>query len=174
MDSLRKAISSREQAAALIIVLAFVVLVTGLVVAYFSRATSDRPVAQSSFNQSKADQLVASAADNIIGDLRQEITGPSPTPTPPYFPLPNPNILPIYNPTPTPGTTPAIANLVRRSIRSDPIPAPAVASRASAVNSTTYLSANGRSISLARWNSHYLIPKSDLTNDQSDPITTGF
>ena len=44
MTALRKAISSRERAAALIIVLAFVVLLTGLVLAYFSRATTDRPV----------------------------------------------------------------------------------------------------------------------------------
>src|SRR6266436_5016842 len=77
MGALRKVISSRERAAALIIVLAFVVLLTGLVVAYVSRTTSDRPVAHSSFNQSKADLLVASAMDNIIGDLRQEITNGS-------------------------------------------------------------------------------------------------
>ncbi len=60
MDSLRKPISSRDQGAALIIVLSFVVLLTVLVLAYFSRATSDRPVAHSSFNQSKADLLAAS------------------------------------------------------------------------------------------------------------------
>jgi hypothetical protein len=35
------------------------------------------------------------------------------------------------------------------------------------------VSANGRSISRARWNSHYMIPKSDPTNGASDPITTG-
>src|SRR5437588_10795728 len=63
----------RERGAALIIVLAFVVLLTGLLIAYLSQTTSDRPVAQSSFNQSKADQLAASATDNIIGDLRKEI-----------------------------------------------------------------------------------------------------
>src|SRR5207244_2561155 len=77
MDPLRKAIPSRERAAALIIVLAFVVLLTGLVLAYFSRTTSDRQVAHGSFNQSKADLLVQSAMDNIIGDLRQEIANGS-------------------------------------------------------------------------------------------------
>src|SRR5712692_6189698 len=119
MDSLRKAISSREQAAALIIVLAMVVLVTGLVVAYFSRATSDRPVAHSSFNQAKVDQLAQSAMDNIIGDLRQEIVNGSASPAPtfgptaspgPYYlyvPTSNANILPMRN---TPNTIP---NLVR-------------------------------------------------------------
>ena len=73
MKSLPKPTFCSERAAALIIVLAFVVLLTGLVLAYFSRATSDRPVAHSSFNQAKVDQLAASAMDNIIGDLRQEI-----------------------------------------------------------------------------------------------------
>src|SRR6266704_2194506 len=49
--------SRRERGAALIIVLAFVVLLTGLMVAYLSRTTSDRQVAHSSFNQTKADQV---------------------------------------------------------------------------------------------------------------------
>ena len=73
MDWLRKEITSRERGAALLIVLAFVVLLTGVSVAYLSRTTSDRQVAHGSFNQSKSDQLVASAMDNIIGDLRKEI-----------------------------------------------------------------------------------------------------
>src|SRR6266478_4126282 len=115
MGALRKVISSRERAAALIIVLAFVVLLTGLVVAYFSRATSDRPVAHSSFNQSRADQLAASAMDLVIGNLRQEITGPSPTPAPPYL---NANVLPMRsgNP-PIVGGVDPIPNLIRRSVR---------------------------------------------------------
>ena len=69
-------VSSRQRAAALLIVLAFLVLLTGLSVAYLSRATGDRQVAHSSFNQSNVDQLAQSAMDNIIGDLRQEITDP--------------------------------------------------------------------------------------------------
>src|SRR5438128_2815628 len=197
MDSAPKGISSHERAAALIIVLAFVVLLTGLVLAYFSRATSDRPVAQSSFHQSKVDQVAVSGMELIIGDLRQEIVNGSASPAPtfgpasspgPYYlyvPTTNPttgklNLLPMGNPTPTPGTTPAIPNLIRRSVRSDPLKwpdpgvGPAVGSRASAVNSTGDVSANGRSIGLARWNSHYLIPKLNTGDDKSDPITTGF
>src|SRR5438094_5610804 len=100
MDSLHKAISSRERAAALIIVLALVVLVTGLMVAYFSRATSDRPVAHSSFNQSKVDQLAQSGMDNLIGDLRQEITnGSSPSPAPTFGPASLPGPFNLYAPT---------------------------------------------------------------------------
>ena len=88
----------RERGAALVIVLAFVVLLTGLILAYFSRTTSDRQVAHSSFNQTKADQIAASGMDLVIGGLRQEISGPPPTPTPPtppYVPATNAAMLPI-------------------------------------------------------------------------------
>jgi hypothetical protein len=186
MNRLPKAVAPRERAAALIIVLAFVVLLTGLGVAYLSRTMSDRQVAHSSFTQSNVDQLAQSAMDNIIGDLRQEITNgsgsPSPTASPValFVPTSNANMVPMHKPTPTPGTTPAIPNLVRRSVRSEPSlwpdlsVGPATGSRASAVNSFADASANGRSVSLARWNSHYMIPKLNTTDGGSDPITTGF
>src|SRR5437868_4064868 len=143
--------SCRERGAALVIVLAFVVLLTFLVVAYLSRTTSDRQVAQVSFNQTKVDQVAASGMELIIGGLRQEITGPSPTPTPPYLPVTNANMLPMRfgNPSSLPDPIP---NLIRRSVRDDgptgtnPMPFPGVASLASAVNSTTDVSANGRFI----------------------------
>ena len=173
MEAASKTISSPERGAALVIVLAFVVLLTGLAVAYLSRATSDRPVAHSSFNQSKADQLAASGMDLVIGGLRQEITGPAPTPTPPtapYVPANNARMLPLRSGTPS--SAPAIPNLVRRSIRSDPIPAPGVSSLASTVNSTTDVSANGRSITLARWNKHYLVPKLNTGDDKTDPVAS--
>src|SRR6184192_3917556 len=126
MGTLPKATSSGERGAALIIVLAFVVILTGLVIAYFSRVTSDRPVAHSSVHQTKADQVAASGMDLVLGGLRQEITGPSPTPTPPYVPATNARMLPVTfgNPDPT-----VIRNLVRRSVNGDAsIPAPGVAS----------------------------------------------
>jgi hypothetical protein len=185
VDWARKTRCGREQAAALIIVLAFVVLTTGLVVAYFSRATSDRPVAHSSFNQSKVDQLAQSAMDNVIGDLRQEILNgsgsPSPTASPVtlFVPTSSANMVPMRKPTPTPGTTPAIPNLIRRSASTDPalwpdpVVGPARGSRASAVNSTTDVSANGRSVTRARWNSHYLIRRANASlNDsyEGEPI----
>src|SRR5689334_6533574 len=111
----------RERGAALVIVLAFVVLMTGLMVAYLSRTTSDRQVAQVSFTQTKADQVAASGMDLVIGGLRQEITGPSPTPTPPYVPAANANMLPVRSGNPA-GVPDPIPNLVRRSVRADPIP----------------------------------------------------
>jgi hypothetical protein len=171
---LRKHSSRREQAAALLIVLALVVLLTGLAVAYLSRTTSDRQVAHSSFHQSNVDQLAQSAMDTILGDFRQEIVNGSAN-------LASPGDPPVYSPSPSPaaaaymvpqrsGNITGAPNLVRRSVRSDTIPAPGVPSRASAVNSMSDVSANGRYVTSTRWNSHYLIPKGNPLTDEPSPI----
>jgi hypothetical protein len=170
---------SSNKAAALIIVLAFVVILTGLAVAYFSRATTDRQLAHTSFHDTDADLLARSALDIVIGDFKQEIVGGSlQVAGIPFVPNPPANVVPMRSGNPAiPGleTTDPIPNLIRRSYRTDPITIPpALGSRASAVNSHTDVSANGRSISLATWNSHYLIPRqnpSDTTYD-STPINS--
>jgi hypothetical protein len=195
MEFLRKAVSSRERGAALIIVLAFVVLLTGVSIAYLSLTTNDRQVAHSSFHQSKVDQLAQSAMDLVIGDFQREIangSSPTPSPSPTVSPIPTPSatpfVYPLTNPanivamrwpSPTPGTTPAIPNLIRGSLRYDelggadaiPSPSPGVASHASAVSSTA-ASANGRLITLPRWNKHYLIPRSTASPTPSPTDTT--
>src|SRR5437867_5224256 len=137
MERPRKAFSNRKRGAALLIVLAFVVLLTGVSVAYLSRITSDRQVAHGSFNQSKADQLVASAMDNILGDLRKEISNGStataePDGTTLYTPTAAANMIPRHS-----GQNPAgVTYLIRRSVREDLIPTPGLSSLASPVNST--------------------------------------
>ncbi|MGI8955847.1 MAG: putative Ig domain-containing protein [Chthoniobacterales bacterium] len=144
--------------AALIIVLAFVVLLTVLVVVYFSRTTTDRQLAQSSFNDTAADLLARSGLDITVSDLKQEIIN-NPTVTtaniqPSRYGAPR-----ITDPTPIP-------NLIRRSFSGDPT------GRTSSVSSGAG-SANGRSISLARWNSHYLIPRASATvNIDSTPVSS--
>src|SRR5438045_5776554 len=178
MAWLPRAVSSRERAAALLIVLAFVVLLTGLSVASRSRTTADRQVANSSFNQSTVDQLAQSAMDNIIGDLRQEIVDGSASPAPTV--TPNGFSVTIYTPTSAAYMVPqrnvnltGVYNLIRRSVRSDPILSPpARPSRASAVNSTTDVSANGRYVTSTRWNGHYLIPKGDVNTSDASPTPT--
>jgi Tfp pilus assembly protein PilX len=170
MDWLPTAVPSRERGAALIIVLALVVLLTGVSIAYLSRTTSDRQVAHSSFNQSNVDQLAQSALDNIIGDLRQEIANGSSARvqddgTTVYLPTAAANMVPQRS-----GNAAVAPNLIRRSVRSDVLNGhPGVPSRASAVNSTTDISANGRSVTLARWNTHYLLPKYNTGTDDSYP-----
>jgi hypothetical protein len=169
--------SCRERAAALLIVLAFVALLTGMSMAYLSRVTGDRQVAHSSFNQSSVDQLAQSAMDNIIGDFRQEIIDPvastsstvnvngvdvtiyTPTSAAYMVPQRNVNLSGVYN-------------LIRRSDRLDPLVAPARPSRASAVNSMTDISANGRYVSSTRWNGHYLIPKGNVNTNDPSPTPT--
>jgi len=173
-----KAVSYRKKGAALIIVLAFVVLLTGVGVAYLSRTTSDRQVAHSSFYQANVDQLAQSAMDTIIGDLRQEIINGSTAVsqadgTTVYTPRTAANMVPQRS-----GNTVLGPNLIRRSIRSDSLSGnPAPSSRASGVNSTTDASLNGRSVSLQRWNTHYLLPKANTGNDDPyppSPLPTAF
>src|SRR5881227_2777760 len=122
---------SSNKAAALIIVLAFVVLVTGVALAYFTRTTTDRQLAQSSYNNTSADLLARSALDITVSDLKQEIATNTP--------ISATNIQPTRYPAGIPDDNP---NLIRYSSRN------AAASRASTVSSTA-ASANGRSISLA-------------------------
>jgi hypothetical protein len=144
-----------SKGAALIIVLAFVVLVTALALAHFSRSTTDRQLAQSSYNDTSADLLARTALDIVVSDLKQEIVAhPTPTAAPPYY------IQPARYPAGIPDDNP---NLIRYTSRN------AAASRASTVISTDP-SANGRSISRARWNSHYLIPPLSPTGTDSTPV----
>jgi len=178
--------SLRQDGVALVIILAFLVLLTVLALAYFTRALTERQVSNSSAAQTKADILAHSAMYMILGDLKQEIvngstsTVASPTPIPPtptvtiYTPTSNFNMIPQQSGTAAlvSGSAP-VPNLIRVSVRSDPMPTPGVPSRASAVNSTNDVSTNGRSVALARWNSHYLIPRLNVggTTINTTPIS---
>jgi hypothetical protein len=144
-----------ENGAALIIILAFVVLLTGLVAAYFLRATTDRQFSSDSFSSVAADILARSALDIVVGDIKQEIvTGASVSST---------NIVPQRNVPAAAG----IPNLIRVSSASD------AGTRASNVNSTTAISSNQRLISRARWNNHYLIPRDPAVASDGDTTPIG-
>ena len=154
---MKKFLHSRHSAskgAALIIVLAFVVLATALGLAYLTRTTTDRQLAQSSYHDTSADLLAGTALDITVSDLKQEIAN-NPT-------VSATNIQPARYPAGIPAGNP---NLIRYSSRN------AALSRASTVSSTAP-SANGRSISLARWNSHYLIPPASATGTDSTPVAS--
>jgi Tfp pilus assembly protein PilX len=154
--------SRRDGGVALVIVLAFVVLLTLIVVASLSRTSMARHIAHGDFHDARSDQLARSAIDLVVSDLKQEIVDGSTASTVSahtvYLPASNSNISPMRSGCPTANPDP-IPNLVRRSVRIDAIATPGVASRASAVNSSTDVSRDGRSISSARWNKHYLIPR---------------
>src|SRR5438132_6392747 len=162
--------TASKQGAALLIVLAMVVLMTGLAVAYLSRTISDRQVAQSSFHQTKVDVMAQSAIDLVIGDIQQEIANGSNA-------VPEPDGSTVYTPTSAANMVPqrranaaGAPSLIRRSVRSDSPASPGVGSRASAVNERTDASANGRYVTSTRWNGHYLVPKGDATTADSSPI----
>src|SRR6267378_4572565 len=62
----------QNKGAALVLVLAFVVPLSGLVVAYLSQSSTDRRLAKSSFEDTSADLLARSALDIVVGDFKQE------------------------------------------------------------------------------------------------------
>ena len=142
-----------SRGAALIIVLALVAIASALGLAYFSRTTTDRQLAKSSYNDTSADLLARSALDIMVSGLKQEIaTSPA---------INASNIQPFRYGVP-PITDPMpIPNLIRRSFSGDPTGLTSSVSSGAA-------SANGRIVSLARWNSHYLIPRASTTT-QIDP-----
>lgn len=166
----------------LVIVLAFVVLLTAVVVAFFGKAMSSRQVANTSSHQTKADLLARSALELIVGDLRTEITDPaasrviSTSTSTVYIPKKAENSMPLRsgNPAPVSGSDP-VPNLVRRSVRNDTMPAPGRPSLASSVNSATDPAVDGRFVTPARWNSHYLIPAYNTDPADTTPeVSSGF
>jgi hypothetical protein len=170
MRPLRAAHSPGRRGAALLIVLAMVVLMTGVSIAYLSRTMDDRQVAHSSFHQSKVDVMAQSAMDLVIGDLQQEIANGSTAVTEAdgstlYTPTSAAYMVPQHR-----ANAAGAPNLIRVSVRSDTPASPGVGSRASAVNSTTDLSANGRYLTSTRWNGHYLVPKGNPATPDSSPI----
>jgi hypothetical protein len=179
---------STRSGIALVIVLAFVVLLTGLILAFFSRAMSERQLSNSSANQTKVDVFAHGAIETIIGDLKQEIAaGSTPMkdsagaavagtwfPTSPSTMVPQP-VGVTYG---TPAAPNGLENLIKLSAfdytNSQPLPLfsgtndntsafPAPA-RAAGVSTATP-SQNGRAISRARWNSHFLLGKQNTTSD---------
>ena len=181
----------------MVIILAFLVLLTGLAVAFFSRAITERQVSNSSASQTKADLLARSCADLIIADLKQEIAAGSTAYSPVagvtiYTPTADPtgaatppvltsSVVPWVSGVPTPsaaGSPFPIPNLIRRSVRasdSSVVAYPSIyvnppPNRASAVNSTANPSTNGRAVSPAEWNAHYLMPTAGTTN--SAPVAS--
>jgi type II secretory pathway pseudopilin PulG len=145
---MKKFLHSRDAAskgAALMIVLALVVMLTGVALAYLSRTTTDRQLAQTSYNDTSADLLARSALDIVVNDFKQEIIN-------------DPGVATKNDIQPQRYGDASISNLIRRSFSGDPT------GRTSSIPSTSP-SANGRSISLARWNSHYLIPRLNTSVD---------
>src|SRR6266496_4389510 len=157
-----------SKGAALMLVLAFVVLLAGVVLAYFSRTTADRQLAHSSYNDTSSDLLARSALDIIVSDFKQELLPPNPNPTAPQ--VTRSNIQPQRS-----GDNASIPNLIRRSVFPDNIPGPGIRSWASALSSGPVDTSNVKrgEVTSARWNSHYLVPRSTTSDTivDSTPIS---
>jgi len=144
---------------ALVMTLAAVVLLTVLLLAFFSRAMLNRQISISGTNLVKTDVLAREAFNRVIGEVRQEIcdtthstttvfstvlTNGATINTTIYNPLASTNALPIRDP-----AMASEANLLRISSKTPPAGSSALAS--SAVLSSEP-SANNRFISDSRWN----------------------
>ncbi len=140
------------QGAALVLVLCFAVLVAGLAVAFFSRASTERQASNASANGTKVELLADAALNVIVDDLKEEIINNSTTSGTGsnvlYIPKAGANAVPQRQAAIASGP---LANLLRISSHTD------AGTRAAALLSTG-TSYNGRSVSLPRWNLHYLLP----------------
>ena len=174
-----RAIHPRSQrGAALVLVLAFVVLLTGLVMAFLANSLNNRKIAGSSVNQTKVELFAQGALDTIVGDLKQEIADGSTNSrytngaviTKIYTPLAPTNAAPsLVGSTGTNG----LENLVKRSVRGQALN-PGGTSHIAVADSSTNTSKNGRSISPARWNKPLLMAATstnNLTPLTADPFT---
>jgi hypothetical protein len=140
----------RRRGAAIVIVLCFLVLIAGLLVAFLSRATTERQVSNASAQGTKVELMADMALDLIVDDLRDEIITNSDAKgsgaNALYIPKAAANAVPERD-----GSIPLLNNLIRRSSRAN------AKTRASALASSGK-SANGRYVDLSRWNAHYLLP----------------
>jgi hypothetical protein len=169
---------------AIVIVLAFIVLLTGVVLAVFLRATANRQISDSTAQAIKAGILARGALDQVVGDLKQEIAAGSTSITI--------NGTTIYQPATSRSAVPsrtgtnAPANLVKWSSANakffDDTAAATYPEAAAYTPSqraanpalpTTDASRNGRSINLARWNKPLLLPKADPSGTDVTPVASG-
>ena len=164
------ALQSSRRGFALVVILAFVVLLTVLVLAYFSYSALQRQISNASSNQAAVEIFAQGAINTIISDFKQEISDGSTNfafgTNTVSIPKASTNAAPFLV-----GTSTNLPNLLKRSAGGLAF-SPGAASRASAVSSTN-ASQNGRSISPARWNAALLLPKAN-TNSTTDLTPANF
>ena len=175
LSTMRSGLHSSRSGAALIIILAFMVMLLGLLIAFFSRTTLQQQVSQSSSTQVSTDVLARGAVESIVGDLLQEITVGSRVTTigtnTLYYPATNSNMVPSLS-----GFTPATAwtnvgleNILKVS-GTNPVFSFITTNGTNngtvrgTTNLSTNLSYNGRSVSTARWNRSLLIGRQNPTS----------
>ncbi len=93
--AMHRSMGWRGRGFALVIAMAAIVLITVIVLAFFSRALLNRQVSFTSTNQIKSDMLARMAMDVVVGEIRQEIVDYSEPSTNGVFrPLASSNMVP--------------------------------------------------------------------------------
>jgi hypothetical protein len=159
-----------ESGMALVIVLTFVVLLVGLIVAFFSRAMVNQKSSNYSFHQSRVDELARGALDLIKSDLKQEIvegsTASKVGDVTLYIPKSPAHMTPVRNAEIDPVQLSTLLRVSSTGI----LAAPGVDHPASNVE-TSVPSANGVRVPRARWNASYLIErKPDEPSGSLEPV----
>jgi Tfp pilus assembly protein PilX len=177
-----KMISSKDvRGSALVIVLAMVVLLTALILAYFSQSILDQKISHNYSNQTKADLFAQGTIDSVIAEFKQEIVANSSTTT-----VTTGSISTIlYTPLATTNQVPSreslgglvssatdLPNLVAMSSVDNPLYANG--SILASVALSTGTSLNYRTISMARWNKPLLLPKDDTSSTDFTPKSSFF
>jgi len=89
-------VNPRRPGFALVVALTAIVLITVIVLAFFSKALLNRQISFTSTNQIKSDMLARTALDIVVGEVRQEVIDYSKASTNGiYQPLSSTNIVPI-------------------------------------------------------------------------------
>jgi Tfp pilus assembly protein PilX len=147
-----------QRGVALVVVMAIVVLMVGVVMAFFSQSLLQRQISKSSASQTSVEMFANGALNTIVNNLQQEIVKGSA--------ISSTNNVTLYIPLVAVNAVPSLAgatggtgceNLIKRSVYNVPVFAdgPSLAAQ----SPTTDVSANGRYITRARWNKPLLMAK---------------
>jgi hypothetical protein len=156
-----------RKGAALVVVLVILVLMLGIILAFFSQSILQKQVSKSSASQTSADLLAQGAAQSVISDLRREITDPQTAPAnslmttvPGTSPVVN-----LYRPKTPANAAPervgvdnSLPNLIKQSQNGQNFASnvPGKASNVASDDKSDIV--NARPISLERWNKPLLMP----------------
>jgi len=172
-----------DSAAALLITLACITILSGLVIAYLAHSLVEMQISTASAGQTSAVLFARGSVDAVIGELQQEITAGSIAYAPSGSDLRDPAtlFLPVTNTTMVPSRMDLNAplNVLKRSAYNVPFYTNGAPYNTSwpppnwAANfSTTDPGTTGRAISLARWNEPLLMPTASSTSTNLTPTNS--
>ncbi len=162
MRHIHNSLAASRKGVALIITLSFIVLLTFVVVALLTKASSARRIEAASTSGTEAGEVARSAAAIIISDLQKEIEAGSSPKANGYRPTDSATLVPAR----TAGTA-ADSPLIKQSKASvsffptsspyKPTPAPTISNNVTTSASTATASINQRVVPAARWSAPQLL-----------------